>query len=266
MSIPRRLIQIGRNHRLPVAQQASAAGIRALHPDWTYEFFDDDRMLAFVGTEFPEYLEVYNGFPRNIQRVDFFRYLALFRLGGFYFDLDVFLARSLEPLLSAQAVFPCEGLTLSRHLRRQGMDWELGNYAFGAAPGQPFLAQVIKNCVRAQQDPTWLSPMLDDIPRIFRKDFVVLNSTGPGLLARTYAEHPELTQEVRILCAGDISDRAHWFLFGDFGVHMMEGSWRLNRFGVRERLERWWKIRRRAQQAGESRALGPSRPVQQRSQ
>jgi hypothetical protein len=261
MGIPRRIIQLGRGEPLPTLQLASAAGIRALHPDWEYRFFDDASMLDFVRAEYPDFLATYAGFPRNIQRVDFFRYLVIHRLGGFYFDLDVFLARSLEPLLVAPAVFPCEGLTLSRHLRRLGMDWEPGNYAFGAAAGHPFLAKVIENCVRAQRDPLWLRPMLADIPALFRSDFVVLNSTGPGLLARTYAENPHLVRDLQILCPGDVSERANWFLFGDYGFHLMEGSWRRNRNNLKERIERAWKTFRRKRQAGESRALGALRPV-----
>ena len=41
-------------------------------------------------------------------------------------------------------MFPFECLTLSRYLReRHGIDWQIGNYAFGATKGHPFLKAVI---------------------------------------------------------------------------------------------------------------------------
>src|SRR4029077_5545531 len=137
---------------------------------------------------------------------DFFRYLAIYRLGGFYFDLDVILATDLSPLLPTGCVFPFEGLTLSRLLRSYGMDWEIGNYAFGATPGHPFLEAVIENCVRAQKDPSWVKPMMRGLPFFFRDECLVLNTTGPGLLSRTLAENAELATTVTVLFPDDVCD------------------------------------------------------------
>jgi inositol phosphorylceramide mannosyltransferase catalytic subunit len=79
-----------------------------------------------------------------IQRYDFFRYLAVYRLGGFYFDTDVILPSGLEDLLHFSRVFPFEHISIHSYLYNEyGMDWEVGNYAFGAAPGHPFLEAII---------------------------------------------------------------------------------------------------------------------------
>ena len=154
--------------------------LRLLHPDWEHLFFDDPEVSRFMASESPLHQSVFNGFRYPIQRFDFFRYLAIFRLGGFYFDLDVLLSRPISDLISYEAVFPFEELTLSRYLRRQyGMDWEIGNYAFGAAAGHPFLEAIIKNCVRAQKHPEWAEAMMKSIPRMFRGGSFVLATTGP---------------------------------------------------------------------------------------
>ena len=81
---------------------------------------------------------------------------------------------------------------------RYKMDWEIGNYAFGAAAGHPFLEAVIENCVRAQRDPSWVKPMMRGLPHLFRSEYFVLNSTGPGLVSRTLAENPELAKTVTV--------------------------------------------------------------------
>ena len=118
----------------------------------------------------------------RIQRYDFFRYLAVYHFGGFYFDTDVFLASRLDDLLDHGCVFPFEQLSVHAFLReRYGMDWEIGNYAFGAAPGHPFIESVIRNVVRAQRDPEWAQEMLRPIPRVFHPKYAVLDETDSGL-------------------------------------------------------------------------------------
>jgi inositol phosphorylceramide mannosyltransferase catalytic subunit len=145
-------------------------------------------------------------------------------------------------------VFPFEGLTFSHLLRsKYKMDWEIGNYGFGAAPEHPFLEAIIENCVRAQKDPEWVKPMMRGLPPLSKLEFYVLYTTGPGLVSRTLAENPELARTVRVLFPDDVCDFNNWNRFGDLGVHLMDASWRFNRGRVRRRLAlEWegWKIRR----------------------
>jgi len=231
-----------------------------LNPDFEYRFFDDEQVSAFIQSEFPEYHEVFESLPFPIQKYDFFRYLAVFRLGGFYFDTDVFFATGLHELLVHRCVFPFEELTLSQYLRQQyKMDWEIGNYGFGAVAGHPFLDAVIQNCIRAQQDPRWVEPMMQGIPRLFRAEFHVLNTTGPGLVSRTIAENPHLTKEMTILFPEDVCDERTWHQFGNFGVHAQEGSWRSGGSYLRRRLANLWEVWARRRGLEESRLRGKIR-------
>ena len=261
-AIPKRIIQTARTRDLSPIAKASATNLRLLHPDWEFLFFDDNDILKFIRTEFPQHAEVFDGFPRPIQRIDFFRYLAVSRLGGFYFDLDVFLSESLGGLLAEGCVFPFEELTLSRFLRKEyKIDWEIGNYGFGAAPGDRFLNAVVENCVRAQKDHSWLGPMLHDVPRMFRSDYEVLCTTGPGLVTRTYASESAMVNHVRILFPSDVCDESSWHLFGDLGIHYMDGSWRDKGGFFRRKLAAWWEVRIRSKLLAESSRLGPTRPI-----
>lgn len=231
-----------------------------LNPDYEYLFFDDSRVEAFLDHEFPQYRSVFNAFQHRIQRYDFFRYLAVYRYGGFYFDTDVLLASTLAPLLDHECVFPFEGLTLSRFLRNKyDIDWEIGNYAFGAAPGHPFLAAIIENCVRAQSEPDWAKPMLLGTPPLFRSEYWVLNTTGPGLLTRTLAENPNLRSRVTVLFPDDVCDENNWNQFGNLGVHFMEGSWRTKSTRIWRRLAQRWESREMQRLLKESRKLGKTR-------
>jgi hypothetical protein len=258
--IPTRLIQTGKTRDLPLFAQAAVTNLKSLNPQFEYLFFDYAQVSDFIQKEFPEYREIFETFPFRIQKYDFFRYLAVFRLGGFYFDTDVFFARGLSELLAFNCVFPFEELTISSHLREQcGMDWEIGNYGFGAAAGDLFLAAIIESCVKGQRDAKWVAPMMRGIPRLFRPEFQVLNTTGPGMVSRTLAENPEIAKSLTILFPEDVCDERSWHQFGTFGVHVMEGSWRSKRNPLVRRLAHSWELWKRRKGLAESRRLGRRR-------
>jgi hypothetical protein len=258
--IPRRIIQSGKSLNLPLFSKAAVANVRLLNPDFEYMFFDDKRVEDFIGDQFPEYRSVFHSFRFRISRYDFFRYLAVYHFGGFYFDLDVFLASGLEDLLDFGCVFPFEELTMNICLRNEyGMDWEIGNYAFAAAPGHPFLHAVIKNCVRAQNDREWVQPMTRWIPRMFREEYYVLNTTGPGLVSRTLAEFPDAAMHVKVLFPENVCDSSRWHRFGEYGVHLQEGMWRKKRGYLKSRLNSLWESWTRKKLLEQSLRLGEGR-------
>jgi hypothetical protein len=258
--IPRRIIQTGKSANLPLLAKAAATNVRMLNPDFEYLFFDDAQVEEFIDAEFPEYRPVFDSFSARIQRYDFFRYLVVYRFGGFYFDTDVFLASSLEDLLGFSCVFPFEHLSIHSFLcEKYGMDWEIGNYAFGAAAGNPFLHAIIKNCVRAQQYPEWMEAMMKSIPRMLRAEYFVLDTTGPGLISRTLAEYPGARDQVKVLFPEDVCDENSWYRFGTYGVHLQVGTWR-KRKGVSHRvLHRLWESKTRKLLSKESLKRGGKR-------
>ena len=258
--IPKRIIQTGRHALQPLHIRAMMANIRLLNPDYEYLFFDDERVQAFIDQEFPQHRAVFDSFRFPIQRYDFFRYLAVYRYGGFYFDLDVMLASGLSDLLKFGCVFSFEGLTLSNYLRNHlKMDWQIGNYAFGAAAGDPFLKAIIENCVKAQTDSNWVKPMMRGYPPLFTSEYLVLNTTGPGLISRAFAENPEVAQTVTVLFPDDVCDLDNWNCFGDFGFHSIEGSWRTRSSYILRRLAQRWEGLKIQRVLKESRKLGRTR-------
>jgi len=260
--IPKRIIQTGKHVEQPLDIRAMVTNVKLLNPDYEYLFFDDDGVRKFIEQEFPQYREVFDSFQFPIQRYDFFRYLAVYRYGGFYLDLDIMLASGLSSLLEYECVVPFEGLTLSPFLRNHHqMDWEIGNYAFGAAPGHPFLESVIENCVRAQKEPRWVKPMMRGLPFLFRDEFLVLNTTGPGLFSRTLAENADLARSVTVLFPDDVCDLVKWNRFGEFGVHFMEGSWRTRGSHARRRLAQHWENWKMQGLLKQSLKLGKTRHV-----
>ena len=262
-AIPKRIIQTGKSIDLPLLSKAAVANARLLNPDFKYLFFDNKQVDEFINEQIPEYQAAFNSFRFPIQRYDFFRYLAIYHFGGFYLDLDVFLAFSLADLMSFGCVFPFEELTMNIYFHENfGIDYEIGNYAFGASPGHPFIKAIIDNCVRAQTDPKWIQPMVRSIPRLFRSDYFVFNTTGPGLVTRTLAEYPDAEKQIKVLFPEDVCDSKNWHLFGKYGIHLQEGTWRKPHSILRRRMNSIWesgirkKLLKKSLRMGEVRALG----------
>lgn len=261
--IPKRIIQTSKSHALSLFEKAAVANIRLLNPDFEYVHFDDKEVEEFMDREFPEYRCVFDSFTIPIQKYDFFRYLAVYRFGGFYFDTDVLLASSLSELLQYECVFPFEAINGNTFLREQcNMDWELGNYAFGAVAGHPFLQAIINNCVKAQNNPDWVRPMTQSLPWLFREEYHVISTTGPWLVSRTLAEFPDADAKVKVLFPEDVCDQRYWNRFGDFGIHLMAGSWRRRKRFLRRRLQGYWELFLLKRLMKASRKLGKDRALQ----
>src|SRR5262245_42153583 len=99
MSIPRLIITTYHSAYafLPTFARCMSR-MRKLHPRWRHRFFNDDACREFISERRPELLELYDYYPRPVQRADLFRVVAVHELGGFYLDLDMHLHMSLDPL------------------------------------------------------------------------------------------------------------------------------------------------------------------------
>jgi inositol phosphorylceramide mannosyltransferase catalytic subunit len=259
--IPKRVIQVWGGTEMPLFAKASAANARLLNPDFEYMLLDDAKMDRMITDDFPQYAGIIRSFRLPIQKYDFLRYLAVYRFGGIYMDMDVFLASDLSDLLAYGCVFPFERLAISDFLRhRYGMDWEIGNYAFGAEAGHPFLRAVIANCVRAQEDRAWREVMTRSLPGPLREEMFVIYSTGPGLVSRTLAEYDDREHPVKVLFPENVCDKQNsWNRFGTYGVHLCGGSWRAPQSRWRKRLVDFLARRYEARAIAAGRRLGPTR-------
>jgi hypothetical protein len=102
------------------------------------------------------------------------------------------------------------------------------------------LEAIIENCVRGQRDPHWVKPMMRGTPPFRGDEFYVINSTGPGLVSRTFAENPDLAKMVTVLYPGNVCDLRNWNCFGEFGTHLADSSWRSKRSFVMDKISGYW--------------------------
>lgn len=75
-------------YKLPDVIDNRVAAMRARNPNWNYTRFDDEGVEAFMRAySWPELLKQYRRLTTPITRIDVFKYLLIYRLGGVYLDI-----------------------------------------------------------------------------------------------------------------------------------------------------------------------------------
>lgn len=193
--------------------------MKAKNPDYEYLFFDKDKAEAFLQEKYPHYYRTYLQLPVFIQKIDFFRYVAIYHYGGFYMDLDV---QALKPLDNAitqhSAVFPIDEYIMPewrtdkrfRRFHENGVDFLPGQYAFGAVQGHPFVKQLVDTIHR---NISIYERLVKPGPQY------VYSTTGPDFVADEYIQYPK--KETLFLL-----DNGKRQMFGDYGKHDYMGTWK----------------------------------------
>lgn len=156
-------------------------GWKRLHPGWDIRLWTDASMREFVATDYPELLEIYDAYPRNIQRADSFRYMVLNRFGGIYSDLDVEPLLPVDELLKYDAftgVEPAEHMGTDR--THAGVPYLLTNAFMGSVPGHP-----------------WWREVLGLMPKVAKLQ--TFYSTGPSLITASILRLPKAERPVLLL-------------------------------------------------------------------
>lgn len=210
------IIQTWKDYDIPEKYQNFIKGIKKLNPNSKYIYFTDIEINNFVKNKFPQYYNTFKNFKYTIQKIDFFRYLAVYYFGGVYLDLDIELSMPLSELNNNKnAVFPLEFTQNSdKLLQRQGFKGLIGNYAFYAPKGHPFLKKIIENIVNNR------------IKNIEYQNGInyqkyVFYTTGPVMVTQSYIDFYKKDQ-VSIIKPSPFVKAS----FGKFGKHHLMGSWK----------------------------------------
>lgn len=226
--IPKILHQTWRTADLPMPFAKWRAGWITNHPGWKHRFYDDSAIRDFITGRAPTWLSTFDALPSMIQRVDFFRYLAVYLDGGMYADIDMISYRSCEPLLAgATCVLGIENHVSSWLQRKLGYErpWQLANFIFAAIPGHPLLGALLEDIARHAATPVVSDHHLQEI-------------TGPRLLTRIAYDLPAYTRDpIKLLPQINWNPPAPYPGIGPLGRriharHVCLGSWRTQRH--------WW--------------------------
>ena len=193
---------------------------KRLNPGWEYRFWTDVDLDRFMKAQFPELVSLYRSYSRPVQRADLARYCLLKRHGGLYADIDTTCLASLEPLVGDRRVVLCE--EPAEHCAPatvRGLPALYFNGTMASPPEHPFWDDVIAKC-------RLMAP---------RRDFDVLETTGPLILTAAVAQWPEPSQLSLNSCNLFAGVNVHGSTdgggtFGDYGgltlsEHHWLGSW-----------------------------------------
>lgn len=99
--IPRRVYQTWKEPRLPAVHALGVRRFRRLNPDYSFEFFDDARMAAYMRENYAAHpiLDVFERIKIPASKADVWRYCILYREGGIYCDIDSALSIPFRGLL-----------------------------------------------------------------------------------------------------------------------------------------------------------------------
>lgn len=175
--IPRNILQvwIGPNP-IPKRFIEAKKTIIKLNPNWNYYFLNTKQCEEFVYKNFPELLNIYLGYPYDIQRADAIRYMFLYLYGGIYIDLDYIAQRSFDTLT-------------------------LGDYEIGLLP-EPGKNMITNSFIISKPKSVFLLAVLkklemNTIPKYsIGKHLIVMNSTGPVMISKIYEKYKK---KVKIL-------------------------------------------------------------------
>ena len=210
--------------------------LKSNNPEFEYKFFDDQDIINFISEKYPQYLNTFNGFEYNIQKIDFFRYLAIYHYGGFYFDIDMDINKNISELCKYECVFPKESnLNPSNNpfIANQGLNIIIGNYGFGASKHNEFLklcienilSQRIKNIDIPNNDiryKPYISNTLSQMLKLESYMKHVLYTTGPVLISQSYIDYKNKGL-IKIL---ECDDENIEYPFGNYGLHHAIGTWK----------------------------------------
>jgi len=144
---------------------------RQLHPDWKYIDWDLDNSRKFLKDHYPDYLNLFDGYKRDIFRIDAIRYFALHHYGGFYVDTDVDCLQSIDCLRQHKVV-----LALNKYTKNTLSIYN--NHFMGTVPNSKFFQACIERLPTASLLQTEKSSYLS-----------VMGTAGPFYLTTIASYH-----------------------------------------------------------------------------
>eukprot|EP00056_Hartaetosiga_gracilis_P016107 m.3870 g.3870 ORF g.3870 m.3870 type:complete len:371 (+) comp3756_c0_seq1:16-1128(+) len=205
LKIPKIIHQTYKTKQLPKEWASTPMLWNETHPEWSYQYWDDDRNRNFIKKNFPWFLEQFDAYPNGIQRADSVRYFILLTYGGVYADMDITPVRNIEPMLGdAELVMPVTpniGLT---------------NAFMAAVPGNAFMKLLTESLTSYAN--RWYH---------ISRHWQIITSTGPAFVwhvASTY-KGPMLRIPASVWGKCKICDKACPVVPGGYLKHLHGDSW-----------------------------------------
>jgi mannosyltransferase OCH1-like enzyme len=221
--IPKIIVQTWKTKNVPLKYINDVKSIKKYNSDFQFLFFSDEEIDEFLKKYYPIYYESYLKLPVKIQKIDYFRYIAIYHYGGFYFDLDMRGMYPLNDLLDKECIFPVDQNLNSSSCSRKRIqefcngsslkiNYLLGQYGFGAKPNNQFIKALIDG----------IHNNIDKYVEEFETNKThnyVYKTTGPDYVTSVYLNYKN-KDDIHIL----LYDEPQYF--GKYAKHNHYGTWK----------------------------------------
>ena len=98
--IEKNIFQSWNTRDLPKPVQDKIDNFKAMNPEYKYHLYLDEEIDKFVNDNYPgDIADAYNKLNIIVAKVDFWRYLVLYKYGGVYLDIDSNIVKPLNKLI-----------------------------------------------------------------------------------------------------------------------------------------------------------------------
>ena len=217
--IPKLIIQTWKTKDIPQKYQPLVDSVKKINYNYEYMYFTDDDIEKFLTENYPEYYDTYEKLPVKIQKIDFFRYVAVYHYGGFYFDLDMSAIEPLDELLKYDCVLPIDeiinekmcNINRYKNFCDKKINYLIGQYAFAASPKNDFIKELVDS----------IHNNIDKIVKNYipnSEDYVYV-TTGPDFVSNVYINYHDKSN-IHVL---HYNKRQY---FGKYAKHNFFGTWK----------------------------------------
>ncbi|KIQ25870.1 hypothetical protein XcmpCFBP7700_06610 [Xanthomonas campestris] len=191
------------------------ARLQRLLPGWTCNVWDDADNSALMRRAFPELADRFEAIRFGVMKADIARCAYMHVYGGFYFDTDYKLLRTLGPDVLTQAcVLPVE------EGAPDNAAFKIGNAVFGSEAGHPFWRAFIEHIFSAHA------------PELLEDHRQIPMMSGPRGMTRFYNANGAQFAGIVFPARDAFHPDRTWFGLGHrggataVGSHLCWASWR----------------------------------------
>jgi mannosyltransferase OCH1-like enzyme len=181
-TIPRIIHQAYHGKKLPEALRQLVDTLCEQNPTWEHRLYDDAELSAWIEEHYgPAVASYYDRIDSRYgaARIDFWRYLLIYKIGGIYIDIKSTFSRPIDEVIRADDQFLLSSWPQDAYEQGYGVHARLSHRSRGeyqqwhviGVPGHPFLRAVIMQ-VMANIDR--YNPWRDGVSK-----FAVVHTTGP---------------------------------------------------------------------------------------
>lgn len=136
--IPKIIWQTMKTSQVPKILYDYASTWIKLNPEYEYRLHDDNDVIDFIKSDFPEFLEAYNKIKYGASKADLWRYLVIYKYGGVYTDMDCRCIKPLRKWINPEVMYATQ----------LGINKDLCQWLIISVPGNPIFLRAAQKALQ----------------------------------------------------------------------------------------------------------------------